>query len=241
MEIMYYWPLLGGESSGTGARYEKAAALVDLAEDGIGLPEQIILDPQSNFQNARKFYFLFVRLGFIWFLNYFALIILNFLEKPLWCTNYSGTYSCDNRDYFYLGELPYLTGVESLVYEGITLIILVAHTFFPISYEGRQLYWKDPLNRLKVVCLIILEADILVYAIYLSPMTFDYLPFRLGPYIRVMLFMLNFSCQLLGAGCGHRTFLWWLVVGHEAGCLYYLDLKHSPTRALTSSSSSTFE
>ncbi|KAG7983619.1 hypothetical protein I3843_04G115800 [Carya illinoinensis] len=209
MEIMYYWPLLGGESSGTGARYEKAAALVDLAEDGIGLPEQIILDPQSNFQNARKFYFLFVRLGFIWFLNYFALIILNFLEKPLWCTNYSGTYSCDNRDYFYLGELPYLTGVESLVYE--------------------------------VVCLIILEADILVYAIYLSPMTFDYLPFRLGPYIRVMLFMLNFSCQLLGAGCGHRTFLWWLVVGHEAGCLYYLDLKHSPTRALTSSSSSTFE
>ncbi|XP_042976295.1 two pore calcium channel protein 1A-like isoform X2 [Carya illinoinensis] len=198
-------PFLGGESSGTGARrrdrhnrsdaiafgspYEKAAALVDLAEDGIGLPEQIL--EQSNFQNAAKFYFMLIRLDFIWVLNYFALIILNFIEKPLWCTNYS-TYSCNNRDYFYLGELPYLTGVESLVYEGITLIIVVAHAFFPISYEGHRLYWKDPLNRLKVACLLILVADILVYAIYLSPVAFDYLPFRIAPYIRVVFFMLNF-------------------------------------------------
>ncbi|KAF5458455.1 hypothetical protein F2P56_022482 [Juglans regia] len=195
-------PFLGGESGGTGVRrhnrsnaiafgspYEKAAALVDLAEDGIGLPEQIL--EQSNFQNAAKFYFMLIRLDFIWFLNYFALIILNFIEKPLWCTNYS-TYSCNNRDYFYLGELPYLTGVESLVYEGIALIILVAHTFFPISYEGHHLYWKDPLNRLKVACLLILVADILVYAIYLSPVAFDYLPFRIAPYIRIVFFMLNF-------------------------------------------------
>lgn len=48
------------------------------AEDGIGLPEQIL--EQSNFQNAAKFYFIFIQFDFIWLLNYFALIILNFLE-----------------------------------------------------------------------------------------------------------------------------------------------------------------
>ncbi|XP_062152859.1 two pore calcium channel protein 1-like isoform X1 [Alnus glutinosa] len=198
-------PLLGGESSGIkgrrrehykhadaiayGSAYQKAAALVDLAEDGTGLPEEIL--DQSNFQNAAKLYFIFIRFDFIWSLTYFALIVLNFLEKPLWCTNYS-TYSCDDREYFFLGELPYLTGLESLIYEGITLILLVIHTFFPISYEGYHLYCRNPLNWLKVTCLLILVADILVYALYLSPVAFDYLPLRIAPYIRVVLFMLNF-------------------------------------------------
>ncbi|XP_059450959.1 two pore calcium channel protein 1A-like [Corylus avellana] len=198
-------PLMGGESSGSGvrrrghykhsdaiaygSRYQRAAALIDLAEDGIGLPEQIL--DQSNFQNAAKLYFIFTRFDIIWSLTYFALIVLNFLEKPLWCTNYS-TYSCDDREYFYLGQLPYLTGAETLIYEGITLILLVIHTFFPISYEGYHLYWRNPLNWLKVTCLLILVADILVYALYLSPVAFDYLPLRIAPYIRVVLFMLNF-------------------------------------------------
>ena len=114
------------------------------AEDGIGLPEQIL--DQSNFQTAAKSYFVFIQFDFIWSLNYFAMIILNFLEvgfflfplflvtmvvlsrylfilnflnsmqKPLWCTNYS-TDSCNDRDYYFLGQLPYLTGEESLIYE----------------------------------------------------------------------------------------------------------------------------
>ncbi|KAB1209932.1 Two pore calcium channel protein 1 [Morella rubra] len=171
-----------------GSPYQKAAALVDLAEDGIGLPEQIL--DQSNFQNAAKFYFLYIRLDFLWALNYFALIILNFLEKPLWCINYS--YSCEDREYFFLGELPYLTAVESLIYEGITFIILVIHVFFPLSFDGCHLYWKNPVNLLKVTCLLILAVDMLVYALYLSPVAFDYLPVRIAPYIRVVLFMLNF-------------------------------------------------
>ncbi|XP_075668805.1 two pore calcium channel protein 1-like [Castanea sativa] len=200
-------PLLSGESSRAtaagrkrehhnrseaiayGSNFEKAAALVDLAEDGIGLPEQIL--DQSNFQSAAKSYFVFIQFDFIWSLNYFAMIILNFLEKPLWCTNYS-TDSCNDRDYYFLGQLPYLTGEESLIYEGISLFILVVHTFFPISYEGYRLYWKSLLNRLKVALLLIWVADILVYALYLSPMGFDYLPFRIAPYIRVVFFMLNF-------------------------------------------------
>ncbi|KAI5338962.1 hypothetical protein L3X38_018234 [Prunus dulcis] len=212
-------PLLGGEGSGVrcgdrstgfrrrsdaitfGSPYQKAAALVDLAEDGVGLPEQIL--DQENFQSAAKFYFLYVRFSFLWAFLYFALIILNFLEKPLWCARYT-EYTCSDRDYYYLGELPYLNAVESLIFEGITLIILMVHTFFPISYEGFDLYWKNHLNRFKVIGLLLLVADLMVYVLYLSPMAFDSLPLRIAPYIRVIFFILNFrelrSCMLILAG-----------------------------------------
>ncbi|KAJ4729809.1 Two pore calcium channel protein 1 [Melia azedarach] len=171
-----------------GSPYQKAAALVDLAEDGIGLPEQIL--DQSRFESSAKFYFMFTKFDFIWSLNFFALIVLNFLEKPLWCEK-TTTYSCTDREYYFLGQLPYLTGTESLIYEGITLIVLIIHTFFPISYEGWPLFWKSHLTRLKVICLLILVADFLVYALYLSPVAFDFLPLRIAPYIRVIFFILN--------------------------------------------------
>jgi hypothetical protein len=48
------------------------------AEDGTGLPEEIL--DQSNFQNAAKLYFIFIRFDFVLSLTYFALIVLNFLE-----------------------------------------------------------------------------------------------------------------------------------------------------------------
>lgn len=123
------------------------------AEDGIGLPEQIL--DQSSFQSSAKLYFIFIQFDIIWTLNYFALIILNFLEvcsllfmllflfafsgshfywenlftlslcnsiqKPLWCAKYTVD-SCRNRDYYYLGQLPYLTGAESIIYEVRTVI-----------------------------------------------------------------------------------------------------------------------
>ncbi|GMP54562.1 hypothetical protein CsSME_00019699 [Camellia sinensis var. sinensis] len=171
-----------------GSPYQKAAALVDLAEDGVGLPEQIL--DQSSFETAAKFYFIFTRFDILWSLNYFALIVLNFLEKPLWCDEHSA-YSCNNREYYFLGQLPYLTGAESLVYEGVTLIILMIHTFFPISYEGFSIYWKSALNILKVIFILILVADLLVYALYLSPVAFYSLPLRIAPYIRVVFFILN--------------------------------------------------
>ncbi|XP_052178154.1 two pore calcium channel protein 1A isoform X2 [Diospyros lotus] len=65
------------------------------------------------------------------------------------------------------------------------------HTFFPILYEGFRLYWKSHLNKLKVAFLIILVVDLLVYVLYLSPVAFYSLPFRIAPYIRVVFFMLN--------------------------------------------------
>ncbi|XP_059283086.1 two pore calcium channel protein 1A-like [Lycium ferocissimum] len=97
-----------------GSAYQKAAALVDLAEDGVGLPEEIL--EGSSFEKAAALYFVFIiRFDFLWSLNYLALVVLNFLEKPLWCSKHLAE-SCNNRDYYYLGELPYLTGAESLIY-----------------------------------------------------------------------------------------------------------------------------
>ncbi|GAU27152.1 hypothetical protein TSUD_104610 [Trifolium subterraneum] len=88
-------PLLRGETSGLrnrsrgkvhhrtdaityGSNYEKAAALIDLAEDGVGIPEQLL--DSSSFQSLSRYYFVFTKLDLIWSLSYFALIILNFLE-----------------------------------------------------------------------------------------------------------------------------------------------------------------
>ena len=48
------------------------------AEDGVGLPEEILDSP--NFQNYIRFYFIFNKCNLIWSLSYFALIVLNFLE-----------------------------------------------------------------------------------------------------------------------------------------------------------------
>ncbi|KAK9078756.1 hypothetical protein SSX86_002814 [Deinandra increscens subsp. villosa] len=195
-------PLLGGETSRGGRKpfyrrsdaiaygspYQKAAALVDLAEDGSGLPEEILDSP--NIEKAAKFYFIFIRFDIIWTLNYFALIALNFFEQPLWCSRVSEV-SCSNRDYYYLGELPYLNTAESLVFEGVTLIILVVHTLFPILYEGWYLYWRTHVNKLKVISLLILIADLVVDILYLSPVAIYSLPLRIAPYARVLFFILN--------------------------------------------------
>ncbi|KAI3718455.1 hypothetical protein L6452_19327 [Arctium lappa] len=200
-------PLLGGESSSRwgveggrrvynrrsdaiayGSPYQKAAALVDLAEDGSGLPEEILNLP--NIEAAAKYYFIFIRFDIIWTLNYFAMIALNFFETPLWCSN-ALEISCSNRDYYFLGELPYLTNAESLAFEGVTLIILAVHTFFPISYEGIHLYWRSHVNKLKIIALIILVADLVVDILYLSPVAVYSLPLRIAPYLRVLFFILN--------------------------------------------------
>lgn len=61
-----------------GDRYQKAAALVDLAEDGVGIPEDVLND--TKFERAMRFYFVYLRLDWLWSLNLFALILLNFLE-----------------------------------------------------------------------------------------------------------------------------------------------------------------
>ncbi|GFP78768.1 two pore calcium channel protein 1a [Phtheirospermum japonicum] len=172
------------EAIAHGSPYQKAAALVDLAEDGIGIPEEIL--DQSTYGSSLHSYLLFIQFDILWTLNYFALVLLNFLERPLWCTE-----ACSDRGYYYLGELPYLNGTESLIYEAVTILILIAYILFPMTYEGCSIFWKSNLNRLKVLLLVVLALDLSVYALYLSPVPYYTLPFRIAPYIRVAFFVLN--------------------------------------------------
>jgi two pore calcium channel protein len=113
----------------------------------VGIPEDVLND--TRFERAMRFYFVYLRLDWLWSLNLFALILLNFLEKPLWCRGYS-QHACDQRDLYFLGQLPYLSKTESLIYEGLTLVILVMDIFYPLSYEGLNLFWKNTINKLKV-------------------------------------------------------------------------------------------
>lgn len=48
------------------------------AEDGVGLPEQVL--DHSNFESVAKYYFTYIAFDFVWTLNYFSLIVLNFFE-----------------------------------------------------------------------------------------------------------------------------------------------------------------
>ncbi|GJW08834.1 hypothetical protein Tco_1571257 [Tanacetum coccineum] len=101
------------------------------ANDESGMPVEILDLP--NIQTVAKFYFTFVRFEIVWTLNYFALITLNFFEKPLWCSSVSKV-SCSNRHYYYLGELPYLNSAGSLAFEVILLLILAADLVVYILY-----------------------------------------------------------------------------------------------------------
>ncbi|VFQ61811.1 unnamed protein product [Cuscuta campestris] len=188
-----------------GSSYQKAAALVDLAEDGVGIPEEIL--DQSNFSSVANSYFIFTKFDLLWSVNYFALVVLNFLERPLWCSKPS-LHSCSDREYYFLGQLPYLTATEALVYEVVTLVILMAHILYPISYEGIQIYWKNVINGLKVTMLLALILDQLAYVLALARIY--YLPFRAAPYLRVAFFILNIrelrDCIYILAGMS-RTYL----------------------------------
>ncbi|KAJ8532104.1 hypothetical protein K7X08_012027 [Anisodus acutangulus] len=179
-------PVSSSYAIASGSPYQKAAAFVDLAEDGVGLPEEIL--EGSNFEKAAPLYFMFNYVHLVGKINSMLLVLLNFFEKPLWCFKHLAE-SCNNRDYYFLGELPYLTGTQSLIYEGVTLLILIIHTLFPISFEGFHLYWKWNLNKLKVILLLILVGDIVVYVHFLA--NDYYLPLRIAPYLRVGFLILN--------------------------------------------------
>lgn len=171
-----------------GDRYQRAAALVDLAEDGVGLPKEVLGAPR--FKQAAKFYFIFIKFDILWSLNLVALVLLNFFEVPLWCNGPSSN-PCGSREYYYLGDLPYLNSKQSLIYEVITFCILAVHTFFPISYTGYRLFWKNSLNILKVILLVLLVADLIVDILYVTSGAIHDLPFRIDPYIRVMILVVN--------------------------------------------------
>lgn len=51
-----------GDAITRGDKYQKAAAMVDQAEDGVGLPPEVL--EQSNFEEAAKYYFAYISLDF---------------------------------------------------------------------------------------------------------------------------------------------------------------------------------
>lgn len=48
------------------------------AEDGVGIPEEVL--DQPSFEKSAKLYFIFIQFDILWTLNYFALLALNFFE-----------------------------------------------------------------------------------------------------------------------------------------------------------------
>lgn len=174
----------------SGDRYQKASAMVDQAEDGVGLPGEVLNQP--NFERAAKLYFWFINLNPVWGLNLAVLLILNFFEVPLWCTG-SFPNPCGDPEKYYLGGLPYLRRTESLILEMVSVAILAGYTFFPIFFIGNNLFWKHSrLDNIKVFLFVLLAGDAIFNLVYVAPWgPLDHLPFRLGPYIRVLLVVVN--------------------------------------------------
>jgi len=75
---LHWYVFIDGISFGSLIAYYSGWKFFMQAEDGVGLPEQIL--DSSNFQNYARFYFVFTKFNLIWSLSYFALIVLNFLE-----------------------------------------------------------------------------------------------------------------------------------------------------------------
>ncbi|KAG6553595.1 hypothetical protein Mapa_004509 [Marchantia paleacea] len=174
-----------------GDTYQRAAALVDLAEDGEGIPSEVL--EQENLKLATTLYFVYTRLDPFWNLNLAALILLTFFEVPLWC-NGKFPEPCGSKAKYYLGDLPYLTREQSLIFEIIIFVILLVYTFFPILFMGKKLFWSNALNSVKVVLLVILAIDTLLDLFYVTPTgPLSSLPFRVAPYVRVILVASNLS------------------------------------------------
>ena len=48
------------------------------AEDGVGLPEEIL--EGETFERSLRIYFMYLRFDLLWSLNLLALVVLNFIE-----------------------------------------------------------------------------------------------------------------------------------------------------------------
>ncbi|KAL3701109.1 hypothetical protein R1sor_019131 [Riccia sorocarpa] len=172
--------------------YERAAAYVDLADNGVGIPSEV-LEQQDNKELTRSFYFAYTLLDPFWNLTMAALILLNFFEVPLWCTG-DFPNPCGSREEYYLGGLPYLTRGGSLICEIVIFVILVVYTLFPILFMGQKLFWSDPLNNANVVLLFVLAVDTLLDLSYVtSTGPISSLSVRVAPYVRVILVAVNSS------------------------------------------------
>lgn len=109
----------------SGSNVERAAALVDLADDGTGLPISLIHSP--NFGKLARRYFLYNQFDPLWTLNVILLLVLNFIEVPSWCTD-KWPHPCGGKDVdaYHLGDVPYLHPKVFNVVELVSLAVLLA-------------------------------------------------------------------------------------------------------------------
>lgn len=119
----------------SGSNVEKAAALVDLAEDGIGLPISLIHSPDFG-ERARR-YFLYNKFDPLWTLNVILLLVLNFIEVPSWC-NDKWPHPCGGKDVdaYHLGDVPYLHPKVFNILELVSLAILLAQVRMAVCLDS---------------------------------------------------------------------------------------------------------
>lgn len=97
--------------------------------------------------------------GWVELQSYYCWHVFRFLRLLIWA-------ACLNWWNFYIFVL-YHKCISFCLMQAITLILLIVHTFFPLLFEGYHLYWKSPLNRVKVlltrVILLRLFSDLIFY------------------------------------------------------------------------------
>lgn len=118
-------PVSRAQALASGSNVEKAAALVDLAEDGIGLPLELI--HSKDFGERARLYFLYNSFNPLWTLNLLVLVVLNFIEVPSWCTD-AWPHPCGGKDTeaYHLGDVPYLHPKVFNIVELVSLLVLIA-------------------------------------------------------------------------------------------------------------------
>lgn len=118
-------PVSRAQALASGSPVERAAALVDLAEDGIGLPLDLI--HSADFGNKTRLYFLYNFFDPLWISNIILLLVLNYIEVPSWCSD-AWPHPCggDKTDAYHLGDVPYLHPKVFNVVELASLALLIA-------------------------------------------------------------------------------------------------------------------
>lgn len=179
-----------GDAFKTGSQVQQAAALVDIAYDGEGLPESLLADPE--FSRKANYYLLYNAARPLWLATYAALLLLNFVELPSWCLN-RHEHTCANPKEYWLGDVLYFPPNVFLMIELVIFLLLAAHILFPLLYAGPKLYQESPKDAISAGLLLLLGLDILRQMLFwwtqfpvVEPQSV-----RLGPYLRVLIFLVS--------------------------------------------------
>ncbi|GAQ86801.1 hypothetical protein KFL_003120080 [Klebsormidium nitens] len=179
-----------GKAFKTGSKVQQAAALVDIAYDGEGLPESFLDSP--HFSEKADYYLFYNAAGPLWLATYAALLLLNFVEIPSWCLT-RHEHSCGDPKEYWLGDVPYLPPTVFLIVELVLFVLLAAHVLFPLLYAGPKLYKESPKDAISTGLLLLLGLDIVRQMLFVwtdFPVV-ELESVRLAPYLRVLIFLVS--------------------------------------------------